>query len=75
MKKIMLFISLLHLTVLVAQSRSNQQVVDSIYKSLPSISSDKDFVLAYTKMASEYSALDSDKGLFYSKEIRMAEIS
>ena len=68
MKKIMLFISLLHLTVLVAQSRSNQQVVDSIYKSLPSISSDKDFVLAYTKMASEYSALDSDKGLFYGKK-------
>ncbi|MGC4130473.1 MAG: tetratricopeptide repeat-containing sensor histidine kinase [Bergeyella sp.] len=68
MKKTILFIFLLHLNVFIAQNKSNEEVVDSIFSALPKISSDKDFVLAYTKMAFEYSALDSDKGLFYGKK-------
>lgn len=68
MKKIMLFIFLLHLNVFIAQNKSAEEVVDSISMALPKISSDKDFVLAYTKMAFEYSTLDSDKGLLYGKK-------
>jgi len=68
MKKLLLFIFLLYLSHCIAQNKSNEEVIDSISKTIPKLKSNKDLIIAYIKLSLEYSTLDSDKGLFYGQK-------
>jgi tetratricopeptide (TPR) repeat protein len=68
MKKIISLFFLMHLSNGIAQNKSSEAVIDSIFKTIPNTASAKDLIFAYNKIAFEYASLDSDKGLEYGEK-------
>lgn len=65
MKKLLLLIFLLYLSHCLAQNKSNEEVIDSIFKIIPKLKSNKDLIIAYTDLSNEYSKLDTEKGILF----------
>ena len=68
MKKRFLFIFVLSTNLLFCQRNFESKVVDSIFKTIPNLKTNKEIINAYTDLSQEYKSLDPEKGIIYGEK-------
>lgn len=68
MKKRFLFIFVLSTNILFCQRNFESKVVDSIFKTIPNLKTNKEIINAYTDLSQEYKSLNPEKGIIYGEK-------